>query len=151
MLRSKLENAYDPSSKSIKILSSALKSPKNRPRPSAFKRRTVSSYHTLRAPKVLTPASFNSTFRTGNLETKLPPAPRPLMAMSLKLTSNLTFFRRAWARKKMDTTSASPLGLAVKYKTLDLGVPLVMGYSRSRVMEVTLKRFTMLRPVAPSR
>ena len=63
----------------------------------------------------------------------------------------MTFFRRAWARKKTVTTSASPLGLAVKYRILDLGVPLVMGYSRSRVMEVTLKRFTMLRPVAPSR
>ena len=37
--------------------------------------------------------------------------------------------------------SASPLGLAVKYITLEPGVPMVRSYSLSRVMLVTLNRF----------
>ena len=73
------------------------------------------------------------------------------MANSEKSTSSLSFFRRALARKNTVTISASPLGLAVKYKIRDFGVPLVMLYSRSRVIAGTLNRFIMLRPVAPSR
>ena len=106
--------AYVPLSNKTKILSSALKSPKNRPRPSAFKRRTVSSYHTFLAPSVLTPASFISTLRTGNLDTRLPPALLPLMPTSLKSMSNLSFFNLACVFKCTVTTSASPLGFAVK-------------------------------------
>ncbi|HBE12236.1 MAG TPA: hypothetical protein DCY76_07365, partial [Flavobacteriales bacterium] len=58
------------------------------------------------------------------LDTRLPPAPRPRMANSEKSTSSLSFFRRALARRNTVTISASPLGLAVKYKIRDFGVPL---------------------------
>ena len=43
--------------------------------------------------------------------------------MSLKSRSNLTFFSLAWARKKTVTTSASPLGLALKYRIWILACP----------------------------
>src|SRR5690554_6451125 len=40
------------------------------------------------------------------------------------------------------TISASPLGLALKYRICEPSVPLVRLYSLSRVMPVTAKRFT---------
>ena len=48
-------------------------------------------------------------------------------------------------------TSASPLGLAVKYITFEPGVPNVRSYSLSRVIEVTLKRLMKYQPFLPSR
>ena len=96
---------------------------------------------------MLDPALLRSTFPvTVYLVTVLPAAPRPLIETSEKSTSIFNDLRRGIRLRCTVTCSASPLGLALNHRTWLPGVPLVRGYTLSRVMEVTLKRFTNVRP-----
>ena len=85
------------------------------------------------------------------LVTVLPREERPRTARVEKSTSKRSFLRAAMGLRCTVTTSASPLGFALRYSTSDPLVPWVMGYSRSRVIPVTVKRFMKLAPLVPSR
>ena len=63
------------------------------------------------------------------------------MMMSAKLRSMKIFLSLGLGMSVTLITSASPLGLAVKYITFEPSVPCVRSYSLSRVRLVTLKRF----------
>ena len=66
---------------------------------------------------------------------------RPLIAIVLKSFSIMALRKRGLGLSITFITSASPLGLEVKYAILEPGVPCVKSYSRSRVMPVAAKRF----------
>ena len=80
---------------------------------------------------------------TGFLVSRLPLALRFLIRMFEKSRSRKMFWPRRLELSGSSVTlitSASPLGLAVKYITLDPAVPCVRSYSLSRVQLVTLNR-----------
>ena len=98
------------------------------------------SNQTFRPPRVEPPRCFKAILCTGSLVRMFPLAWRPLMPMALKSSSKIMRRTRGLGFKVTLMTSASPLGLAVKYMMRESGVPCVTSYSRSRIMLVTAKR-----------
>ena len=98
-------------------LSSPLKEPSSSPRPSVLRRCTIGSYHILRGLRVETPFSLSSIRLMAYLVTMFPREALPLIRISAKLISHLSFFTLPAWRSITEITSASPLGLAEKYST----------------------------------
>src|SRR5690606_37389882 len=109
------------------------------------------SNHIFRPARVETPFDLSTTRLIGYLVTILPCEERPLMATSAKSRSNCSLRSLEWARSCTFTTSASPLGLAVKYSTFDPLLPLLRSYSLSRVIPSTENRLTYDTPDLASR
>ncbi|MNT19820.1 hypothetical protein D3C72_1550980 [compost metagenome] len=98
------------------------------------------SYQIFRPASVEIPELLKAIFLTGYLETIFPWDARPLMAISAKSVSKFNFRNFVCGLSCILTTSASPFGLAVKYKTFDPLDPLDTSYSLSRVTPTTEKR-----------
>src|SRR3712207_7535964 len=87
-------------------------------------RLTSGSNHTLRPPSVEPPCCLSVMRSIGAFVTILPCDVRPLTARSAKSLSKYKIRLLVPPRTSLIvTTSASPLGLAVKYSTLLPGVP----------------------------
>ena len=122
--------------------SSPLNSPISSPLPSAFRRWTVSSNQILRGFNVEIPRSLSSIFLMACFVTTLPLEFRPLIRISAKSRSHLSFLTLATCLRNIVITSASPFGLDEKYNAVEPLLPLVKSYSLSRVTPITEKRFT---------
>ena len=81
------------------------------------------SNQTFRPPRVEPPRCFKAILCTGSLVRMFPLAWRPLMPMALKSSSKIMRRTRGLGFKVTLMTSASPLGLAVKYMMRESGVP----------------------------
>ncbi|MNV51131.1 hypothetical protein D3C71_1431700 [compost metagenome] len=98
------------------------------------------SYHIFRPASVETPELLKLIFLTGYFDTMFPCEARPLIAISAKSMSKFNLRNFVCGLSCILTISASPFGLAVKYRILDPLDPLDTSYSLSRVTPTTEKR-----------
>ena len=131
-------------------MSSLLNSPNNSPLSSVLSRCTVSSNHIFLGFKVDNPFSLNSILFTEYLVTIFPFEALPFISRSAKSNSHFNFLIDPDCLKIIFTISASPLGFAEKYNTLDPSEPLVKSYILSLVTPVTLNLFMKDVPFFPS-